>query len=124
MKLITRISFLKTHKIIISKDNWGFGEFHINSDSGFIKPEHKIIWADNFIGKTYKLSFMADPAKMASGNNYARIRITSVRQTVEIEITAVKPGIRHEVVINNMALQKKHYKYLIIKNEHRNLQKA
>jgi len=98
-----------TDEIIITKDNWGFGEFHINSDAGFVEPEHKIIWADNFIGRTYKMSFMVDPGKMASGNNYARIRITSVRQTIEIEITAVKPGIRHEVVINNMALQKKHY---------------
>ncbi|MFG6328657.1 MAG: hypothetical protein K1W06_04175 [Lachnospiraceae bacterium] len=98
-----------TDEIIITKDNWGFGEFHINSDADFIIPEHKIIWADNFIGRTFKLSFMADPSKMASGNNYARIKITSVRQTIEIEITAIKPGIRHEVVIKQLALQKKYY---------------
>ena len=98
-----------TDEIIITKDNWGFGEFHINSDADFIIPEHKIIWADNFIGRTFKLSFMADPSKMSPGNNYARIKITSVRQTIEIEITAIKPGIKHEVVINRLASQRKYY---------------
>ncbi len=98
-----------TDEIIITKDNWGFGEFHIKSDAEFIQPEHKIIWADNFIGRTYRLSFMADPSKMTAGNNYARIKITSVRQTIEIEITAIKPGVKHEVVINSLALHKKHY---------------
>ena len=58
--------------------------------------------AGNFIGRTFKLSFMADPSKMSPGNNYARIKITSVRQTIEIEITAIKPGIKHEVVLNSL----------------------
>ena len=97
-------------KIIISKDNWGFGEFHINSDSGFIKPEHKIIWADNFIGNTYELSFIVDPAQMMAGNNYAKIKITSVHQTIDIDITAIKPGVKHDVVLGKIDSQNRYYK--------------
>lgn len=95
--------------ITITKDNWGFGEFHIKSDAEFVKPEHKIIWADNFIGNTYQLSFIIDPDKMVAGNNYARIKLTSVRQTIEIDIAAIKPGVKHEVVLNSLNRQKKYY---------------
>lgn len=96
-------------KVIITKDNWGFGEFHINSDAEFVKPEHKIIWADNFVGNKYQLSFFIDPEKMVAGNNYARLKITSVRQTIDIEIFAVKPGIRHEVVMQSLNAQNRFY---------------
>ncbi len=96
-------------KIIITKDNWGFGEFHINSDAEFIKLEHKIIWTDNFLGNKYQLAFFIDPSKMVAGNNYARIKITSVRQTIDIEIFAIKPGIKHEVVLQSIDLKNKFY---------------
>ncbi|HBA97303.1 MAG TPA: hypothetical protein DCZ23_04255 [Lachnospiraceae bacterium] len=96
-------------KVIITKDNWGFGEFHINSDAEFVRPEHKIIWADNFTGNKYNLAFFIDPAKMVAGNNYARIKITSVRQTIDIEISAVKPGVRHDVVMQSLNVQNRFY---------------
>lgn len=96
-------------KIIITKNNWGFGEFHINSDAEFVKPEHKIIWTDSFIGNKYELSFLIDPGKMVAGNNYARIKITSVRQTIDIEVIAIKPGIKHEVVMQSLNFQNKFY---------------
>lgn len=97
-------------KIIITKDNWGFGEFHINSDAEFVKPEHKIIWADNFSGNKYHLSFFVDPSKMVVGNNYARIAITSVRQTINVEIVAVKTGVKHETVLQRIDAQHRFYK--------------
>lgn len=97
-------------KIIITKDNWGFGEIHINSDAEFVKPEHKIIWTDNFAGNTYPLSFVIDPDNMTLGNNYARITISTVRQTIEICITAIKPGVKHEDVIKRLGSQEKLYK--------------
>lgn len=96
-------------KIIITKDNWGFGEFHINVDADFVKLEHKIIWADNFAGNKYQLAFFIDPDKMVSGNNYARIKITSVRQTIDVEIIAIKPGVKHEVVLQSINSQNRFY---------------
>jgi len=96
-------------KVTITKDNWGFGEFHISSSSGFVQPEHKIIWTDNFVGNKFQLSFLIDPGQMVIGNNYAKIIIKSVRQTINIEITAIKPGVKHEVVVRSLGPQNKFY---------------
>ncbi len=96
-------------KVIIKKDNWGFGEFHIESDAEFVKPEHKIIWTDNFAGNKYILPFLIDYEKMSEGNNYGRIFISSVRQTIEIEISAVKKGTKHDKVLDHIERQYKLY---------------
>ncbi len=92
-------------EIIITKDNWGFGEFHIQSDAAFLIPEHKIIWTDNFDGDKYKLNFKVDTSKMVAGTNYGRITISTVRQNINIDVTAVKPGMKHENVIGRLKVQ-------------------
>lgn len=81
-----------TDKFIITKNNWGFGEYHIQSDSVFVVPEHKIIWTDDFMGNNYPMSFLIDTEKMLPGQNYARITVSSVRQKIEIMVTAHKSG--------------------------------
>lgn len=89
--------FLDT--INIYKDNWGYAEIHISSDSDFLVPEHKIIWTDRFIGNKYPLSFTVNTEYMQTGKNYGRITISSARQNIVAEITAVKQGVVHETVI-------------------------
>lgn len=81
-----------TDKFILTKNNWGFGEYHIQSDSPFVVPAHKIIWTDDFMGNSYPLSFLVDTEKMLPGKNYARITVSSVRQKICILVAAHKAG--------------------------------
>lgn len=83
-------------QFVITKNNWGYGEYHIESDSDFIVPEHKIIWSDNFTGNTYTMPFLVDTEKMIPGKNYARITVSDARQRIEITVTAMKARKRRE----------------------------
>lgn len=99
-------------QLVITKDNWGFGEFHITSDADFIVPEHKIIWTDNFVGNQYPLSFLVDPEKMTPGKNYARITLFTVRQRIQVMITAEKSGVDHEEVCRKRQEQLRTYELI------------
>ncbi|QHQ59549.1 hypothetical protein Ana3638_01010 [Anaerocolumna sedimenticola] len=74
-------------KVILTKDNWGYAEIRVSTDVPFLIPEHKIIWTENFIGNSYPLEFVVDPAFMHSGNNYGKIFITTAHETTAIEVT-------------------------------------
>lgn len=101
-----------TDKFIISKDNWGFGEYHIRSDNDFVVPEHKIIWTDDFVGNSYSMSFLVDTEKMLPGRNYARITVASVRQKLEVTIVADKSSADHALVRAKWAEQKNLYQLI------------
>lgn len=73
---------------IITKNNWGYGEYHIESDNSFVTIEHKIIWTEDFAGNTYSMPFLVNVDKMQPGKNYARITVSNVCQKIEIAIVA------------------------------------
>lgn len=73
-------------KLIITKDNWGYTEIRISTDSSFIELEHKLIWSDNFVGNTYPLEFIINAEKIKQGNHYGRIYIKTVHQTIVVEV--------------------------------------
>lgn len=101
-----------TDNFILTKDNWGFCEYHINSDSSFVVPEHKIIWTDDFMGNTYSMPFLVDTDKMLPGRNYARITVSTVRQKIEITIVADKSGTEHEKVVQHCQKQQQIYQLM------------
>ena len=101
-----------TDKFIITKNNWGFGEYHIKSDNDFIVPEHKIIWTDNFAGNTYSMPFLVDTERMLPGRNYARITVSTVRQKLEITIIADKTGADHDMVCIRKNEQRNQYQLM------------
>lgn len=81
-------------KINLQKDNWGYGRIGVSTDAPFLIPEHKIIWTDNFVGNTYSLEFVLNPQAMRNGNNYGRIFLATVHETIVIEVSChcTKPG--------------------------------
>lgn len=95
-------------KITLMKDNWGYEEIKVSTDAPFLTLEHKIIWSDYFIGNTYPLEFVIDPKFMRPGNNFGRIFLTSVHDTIVVEVTChynveglKKPGrkeIKHKLL--------------------------
>lgn len=101
-----------TDNFIITKNNWGFGEYHIQSDNDFVVPEHKIIWTDDFVGNTYSMQFLVDTEKMLPGRNYARITISTVRQTLEVTVVADKSSKEHTLVLARKREQRNLYQLI------------
>lgn len=95
-----------TEKIEITKDSWGYGEISIASDAEFAVPVKERITTKDFKNNKYKLKVKIDPASMMIGRNYARIRISTIRQRLEVTITAVKPGASHEQMLQNRRRQR------------------
>lgn len=103
-----------TDKFMIIKNNWGYGEYHIQSDNAFIVPEHKIIWTDDFVGNSYSMSFLVDTEKMLPGRNYARITVSTVRQKLEITVVASKSSADHNAVCAKRDGQKNLYQLITL----------
>lgn len=96
-------------KVTITKDTWGYGELHVESDSAFIEPERKLIWNDDFVLNNFELVFVMHPEKMHNGRNYGSITIRSMYQTLQISIMVHKKrsdenshsrrmGLKHSIV--------------------------
>ncbi|SHO51934.1 DUF5717 family protein [Anaerocolumna xylanovorans] len=83
-------------KIVLMKDNWGYEEIRVSCEGDFIVPEHKIIWSDYFVGNTYPLEFVIQPPKMRKGRNYGKIILSSVHDTIVVEITAMRKSEKEE----------------------------
>lgn len=73
-------------KIILTKDNWGYGEYKVTTDAPFITLEHKILWTESFVGNQYYLDFVLHPKNMRYGNNFGRIYLKSAHQLILIEV--------------------------------------
>lgn len=74
-------------KVTLMKDNWGYEEIKVTTDAPFITLEHKIIWSDYFIGNVYPLEFVIHPNSMRRGNNFGHIFLTSVHETMVVDVT-------------------------------------
>lgn len=81
-------------KVTIMKDNWGYGEIRVSTDAPFLSLEHKIVWTDYFIGNTYPLEFVVSPSLMKSGNSFGRIYLTSIHETMVVEVVCHKKVIK------------------------------
>ena len=73
-------------KLILTKNHWGYAEIRVSTDAPFIRLEQKFVWADRFIGNTHQISFLIVPKQMKPGNNYGRILIKTVYQTIIVEV--------------------------------------
>lgn len=74
-------------KLILSKNNWGYAQIKVSTDADFIQLDQKYLWADSFIGSTHQISFVIDPKGLRSGNNYGRIYIRTVYQTIIVSVS-------------------------------------
>lgn len=72
----------------IKKDNWGYIEIKVSCDADFIRLPKTKIRTEDFIGSTYQLSFFVEPEKLHAGKNFARIQISTVYETVNVEVMA------------------------------------
>lgn len=74
----------------LTKSTWGYLQIRIESDARFLRPEKKLLSAEEFAGSTYDLNLIVDTNLMHAGINYARLRISAGLQTICIEVRAQK----------------------------------
>lgn len=73
-------------KLVLTKDHWGFAEIRVSTDAPFIMLEQNFLWSDRFIGNNHQISFVICARKLCPGNNYGRIWIKTVHQTITVEV--------------------------------------
>lgn len=73
-------------KLVLTKNHWGYAEIRVSTDAPFILLEQKFLWSDRFIGNNYNISFVISAKDLRPGNNYGRIWIKTVHQTIVVEL--------------------------------------
>lgn len=90
----------------IRKNTWGFIEAEVTADNDFIRIPRTKIHTEDFIGSVYTLDFYVEPEKLHAGKNYARISITTVYETITLEVTVCQTKID---TADAASLKKKEY---------------
>lgn len=101
-------------KLVLTKDHWGYAEIKVSTDVPFIRLEQKFVWADSFIGSTYQISFVVDPKHMRKGNNFGRLFIKTVYQTITVDILCKCN--QNIVARDEKRLQRKQFEINLTKN--------
>lgn len=89
-------------KLVLTKNHWGYAEIRVSTDAPFILLEQKFLWADRFIGNNHQISFVISVDKLSPGNNYGRIWIKTVHQTITVEVVCKK---REEITPEEIAIR-------------------
>lgn len=92
--------------IVLTRDHKGECEISIQSDAPFAILEKDKLTARDFQDKKCTVPLKLDPEKMTVGKNFARIRIHTICQNLEVTVTAVKPGASHDQVLKNRRRQR------------------
>ena len=69
-------------KLVLRRDTWGYGEYEVKSDAAFVRFDRSCVRTTDFAGDVYELPFVINPDCMSIGHNFARITISSARQTL------------------------------------------
>lgn len=77
-------------KITVIKDSWGYISGKIECDEGFVSVRKNSFTTEDFVGSIMELHYIIDYDKLRVGNNYARIKIITMFQTIEYNIKVVK----------------------------------
>ena len=101
-------------KILIRKNNWGYSQLKCEVDGAFIEPERTLIWTEDFENNEFWLKFVINPDKARNGNNYGRIRISTLADEVEIPVLCCKESPFSRTIRVNR--REKQFKMELIKN--------
>ena len=95
-----------TGKLTLTKNQWGYAEIRVSTDSPFIQLEQKFLWADRFIGNTYQITYIIDPQYLRYGNNFGHIWIKTAHQTLTLNIVCKYMRAEHKT--SNHRLKQKY----------------
>lgn len=72
----------------IKKDHWGYIEITASTDGDFLQLSKTMIRSEDFIGSTYTFDFYIDSEKLHAGKNFAKIQLSSVYETMTVQVVA------------------------------------
>ena len=73
----SQIASVIQEQIEIVKNGWGYSQIEVFSDAAFLQPEQSLIRPDDFLGSSFTLDYLIDPARMHAGHNFGRIILKS-----------------------------------------------
>lgn len=84
----------ETHKetLELKKDNWGYLEIRISTDTEFIRLSKEKITTDDFLGSICPVEFYVDYEKLHGGRNYGRIRFVGSYQDIVVNVQVFLPS--------------------------------
>ena len=101
-------------KILIRKNNWGYSQLKCETDGSFIELERTLIWTEDFENNEFWLKFVINPDKARYGNNYGRIRISTLADEVDIPVLCSKASPFSKE--RKTAYRKKEFRFRLLKN--------
>lgn len=72
--------------VAVRKNNWGYLEFGIASEDGFLQPLKKKITAEDFVGSVCRVEYLIDVTRLHSGKNYGKLVLENAYQRKEITV--------------------------------------
>ncbi len=105
---VYHVTEIQKHSFEIKKDHWGYIEIMASSDAEFIELPKAVIRSEDFIGSTYPFEFYIDSEKLHAGKNFATIQLSSVYETVTVQVI-VSAGEKQEKKVQSEWFHKKEY---------------
>lgn len=79
-----------SERLVIEKDHWGYQRIFIETVGDFIQVYKKELSTEDFLGSYYELEYMIDPSFFRAGNNYGKIIVRTLFQTIEISVSCLR----------------------------------
>lgn len=111
----SQIASVIQEQIEIVKNGWGYSQIEVFSDAAFLQPEQSLIRPDDFLGSSFTLDYLIDPARMHAGHNFGRIILKSGNWKKTFEVTARKftaKEIDHRAHIQKKEIERLYRDYL------------
>ena len=74
--------------LYVEKDTWGYVRMDVEVQGAFLQVDKKVITSEDFIGSLYGLEYILRRDRLRPGRNFGKIRISTVYETLEFEVTA------------------------------------
>lgn len=75
--------------IVLEKSTWGYVTIQIETDGDFIQLSTGAVQDAGFQDDEYRIPYKISPAKLHSGKNFGRIRLTVNEEEIEIKIQVI-----------------------------------
>ena len=83
-------------KLVLRKENWGYGELSITAEGEFIRLMKNRITTEEFAGGVYEIQYLLDYEKLHMGKNSGRIIVEAYGESLSCDIIVNNPRIKDE----------------------------
>lgn len=74
--------------LYVEKDTWGYVRMEVEVQGDFLQVDKKVITSEDFIGSLYGLEYILRRDRLRPGQNWGRITIRTVYETLHFDVVA------------------------------------